>query len=109
MDKRTALIVTASTAIGFVGDVLIYSLAESKGKQFKIAVPKGAELVKLIALGIIGGLAIDYTIKKVEYAAMNEQERTLAKLVEAEKQRIAAGQRNNLVASSILWSPQVAA
>lgn len=107
MDKRTAVVVAASTAIGFVGDVLIYSLAESKGKKFSISIPKGAELYKLLALGFFGGLAIDWTVKRVEQWAMSPQEKKLWDLLETEKQRIAEGQRNNQIPTSIVWAPQI--
>ena len=35
--KKTIIIVGSSTAIGFLGDVIMYSVAISKGQKFKIA------------------------------------------------------------------------
>lgn len=105
IDKKTLTIVTASTAIGFIGDVIIYSLGESKGGKFKIAFPKGMEAVKLLGLGIITGLVVDFAVKQVEKATQTAQEKMLADLVQAELERIQQGERKNLAPQAVLWKP----
>ena len=104
VDKNTAIVVAASTAIGFIGDVLIYSLGESKGGKFKVVVPKGAELAKLLALGFFSGLVIDAAVKQVQTATMSAQEKKLAELLEAERERIANGPREKMIPTSIVWA-----
>ena len=88
-DKKSLMVISASVAVGFLGDVIIYSLAESKGKKFGIHFPKGVELVKLLALGIVTGIIIDFAVNKLAYAVMSKEERELLALIDKEKDKIA--------------------
>lgn len=105
LDKKTATIVLVSTAIGFVGDVLTYSLGESKGKKFKIAIPRGAELYKLLALGVVSGFAIDYAVKTIESSLQNVQEKKLAEIYNTEKQLISEGKREKQLPKEVIYTP----
>lgn len=100
-DKRTLTIVGASTAIGFIGDVLTYSVAASRGGSFKVVVPKGKELFWVLILGVIGGFAIDYAVKQVEEGLKIDEEKFLDRLVSKEKEIIA--QYIGKKPTKILW------
>lgn len=91
IDKRTLITVGASTAIGFVGDLLVYSLAESKGKPFRIHMPRGKQLATLIVMGIVVGVGIDLIVKFIENSQKTQEELLLDDLIEKERQRILAG------------------
>ena len=62
--NKTTTTVLAATAVGLVGDVVIYSLGQSKGKPFKLHLPSAGGLLQIAAVGIISGLTIDYIVKK---------------------------------------------
>ena len=100
-DNRTLTIVGASTAIGFIGDVLTYSVAASRGGSFKVVVPKGKELFWVLILGVIGGFAIDYAVKQVEEGLKIDEEKFLDRLVSKEKEVIA--QYIGKKPTKILW------
>ena len=104
MDKRTAIIVLASTAIGFLGDTLIYSLGQSAGKKFSLHVPTGKSLFQLLALGIISGIAVDYSIRKIELALKQEEEKLLDQLVEKEKVKINTEVVKGKMPVAVLWT-----
>ncbi len=106
IDKRTAIVVAVSTAISFVGDMLIYSIGESKDQSFKLKVPEGAQLGKVLAVGFFTGIVIDAAVKQIETATSTPQEQQLIALLEAERERIAAGQREKMIPTSIVWAPQ---
>jgi hypothetical protein len=103
INKRTIIVVGASTAIGFLGDVLTYSVAAKKEK-FKIVLPKGKDLVSVLALGIIGGFIIDYALKQIEESLKTPQERELDKLVQSEKQKLETGGFLGKRPTSIIWA-----
>lgn len=104
MDKRTAIIVLASTAIGFIGDTLIYSLGQSQGKKFSLHVPTGKSLFQLLALGIVSGIAVDYSIKKIELALKRDEEKLLDRLVEKEKIKINQEIIKGKMPVAVLWT-----
>lgn len=107
MNKQTAIIIGSSTAIGFIGDMMIYSLAESKGKKFKLTVPKGMEAVKLLLLGIATGFVIDFAVKKITWSAMSSEEKELTKLADAEKKKIMTGKYKGYIPEAITWRPRI--
>ena len=103
-DRQTLVVVLASTALGFVADTLVYSIgAASDGDKFKIEVPKGMEAVKLLLVGAATGFAIDYVVKKVEYTLMNDAEKKLTEISEAEKQKIRSGERKNQLPIEVMY------
>jgi hypothetical protein len=107
IDKRTVVVVTASTAIGYLGDVLMYSLAkkdDKKGAKFKIEFPKGKEAFQLLAVGFLSGVVIDYAVKKIEVAMQSDTEKKLQALLDAEKAKLAAGQNLNMDPVGIIWN-----
>ena len=113
INKQTLIIVGASTAIGYLGDALTYSIAQTtgQGKPFEFSFPRGFKTVaQIIAAGVIGGFIIDYAVKKIERAAMSEEERALADLYDKEVALIQSGSRKGTIPASVLWSKaQVAA
>lgn len=88
INKRTLIVVGSSTAIGFLGDVLTYSVAAKKDGAFKVVLPKGKDLISVLALGIIGGFIIDYALKQIEESLKTPQEKKLDLLVAAEKEKL---------------------
>jgi hypothetical protein len=103
MNKRTLIVVGASTAIGFLGDVATYSVAASKGGAFRIVFPKGKELVSVLLLGIVGGFILDYGVKLIEENVKSQEERELDKLVSGEKEKIYSGIIRNLKPTKVEW------
>ena len=104
LNKKTAIIIGASTAVGFIGDVMTYSVAASKGGKFRIAVPKGRDLVNVLVLGIVGGFILDYALKGIENALKTKEEKLLDDLVEKEKVKIEQGQIVNKNPREIIWA-----
>lgn len=103
MNKRTLIVVGASTAIGFLGDVATYSVAASKGGAFRIVFPKGKELVSVLLLGIVGGFILDYGVKLIEENVKSQEEKELDKLVSGEKEKIYSGIIRNLKPTKVEW------
>ena len=104
MNKRTIIVVGASTAIGFIGDVMTYSVAASKGQQgFKFVVPKGKDLASVLLLGIVGGFIIDWTLKQIENSLKSDEERQLDELVDREREKIEKGQIFGKTPKEIVW------
>jgi hypothetical protein len=104
MNKRTLIVVGASTAIGFLGDVATYSVAASKGGAFRIVFPKGKELVSVLLLGVVGGFILDYGVKLIEDSVKTQEERELDKLVSGEKEKIYSGIIRNLKPTKVEWA-----
>ncbi len=104
IDSRTAITITASLVIGFVGDVIIYSLSQSKGKKFSIHIPRGGDLAKLLVLGFATGLVLDIAVKQVQVAVMTEEEKKLQKLVAQENELILKGERRGKNPQKVLWA-----
>ena len=103
INKRTLIVVGSSTAIGFLGDVLTYSVAAKKDK-FRIVIPKGKDLASVLALGIIGGFVIDYALKLIEESLKTPQERALDALVQEEKGKLEKGIfTNDKKPTQIIW------
>jgi hypothetical protein len=102
--KRTLIVVGASTAIGFIGDVLTYSVAASKGGKFRIVSPRGKELVAVILLGIVGGFLIDSALKGIETSLKSKEEKALDKLVDGEKEKIFSGVFKDRTPSQVVWA-----
>jgi hypothetical protein len=84
-------------AVGFVGDVLTYSLAESKGKPFGIHIPRGWALFNLVALGVATGLLLDPAVELIQQMIRSKEEKELVKLVEKEQQKIDKGLVKNKI------------
>lgn len=101
--KNKAIIIGTSTAVGFFGDVLMYSIAASKGKKFKIHLPQGKELLQVVLIGAITGVIIDLVMNKVMQTVALEEEKELDKLVKEEKQKIYAGEIRNQTPKQIIW------
>lgn len=102
-NQKTAVILGSSVVVGFLGDVMIYSLSESKGKKFGIHMPKGWALVNLLALGIATGLVVDFSIRKIQDIVTSKQEKDLDKLVEKEKTKIDSGAVAGKAPSEVVW------
>lgn len=105
MEKRTLIVVGASTAIGFVGDVATYSVAASKGGgAFRLVIPKGKDLAAVLFLGIVGGFVIDYSLKLIEDAMKTPEEKMLDDLFGEEKRKLAKGQLVGRKPTNVIWA-----
>jgi len=105
MEKRTLIVVGASTAIGFIGDVATYSVAAAKGAGiFRIVFPKGKDLAAVLFLGIVGGFVIDYSLKMIEEAMKTKEEKLLDDLFGSEKRKIFAGQFIGKKPTQVVWA-----
>lgn len=91
VSTRTLVTVGASTVVGLLGDIIIYSLAESKGQSFRLHIPKGKDLINLVVLGIVVGLVIDLSVKKIEDLQKLPAEKKLDELVEEESKKVQKG------------------
>jgi len=101
--QKTAIIVGASVAIGFLGDLVMYSLAVSKGSKFKIHVPKGKDLFQVLAIGFVTGLIIDKSISLIENKLKSEQEKTLDSLVAQDLKKVESGELSDSLPVQISW------
>jgi hypothetical protein len=101
--EKTAIIIGASVVIGFLGDLVMYSLARSKGSKFKFYVPRGMELAQVLALGFATGVVIDVAVNNLEESLKTDQEKALDKLVADNVKKIEAGQLSGRVPVDIEW------
>jgi hypothetical protein len=101
--KRTAVVVASSTAIGFLGDVIMYSLAKSEGKGFKLHFPKGKELAQVVLVGFVTGLLIDVAVNQIIERQKPQYEKDLDKLVERDLKLIDEGKLDAVAPEKIDW------
>lgn len=104
--KKTIIIVGASTAIGFIGDALMYSLAASNanGGKFKFELPKGKALAQVLVLGFVTGLIVDYTVNMIIESQKTISEKSLDKIAKEDLRKIETGAIPGRVASKIVWT-----
>ena len=93
-----------STIIGFAGEVLLYSMEESKGKPFKVQLPSLGQSMKLLGFIFVTGIVTDYAVKFADKKTMSTEELSLAELYEVEKQKIKDGVIKNAKPLPIVWS-----
>ena len=108
MDKRTKntlIIVGASTAIGFLGDVIMYSVAASKGKSFKIEMPRGKELAQVLIIGIVTGVIVDFAVNQIVKATKSKEQLALEELVDKDVAKLEKGELKTAGPERILWKP----
>lgn len=104
--KRTMIVVGCSTAIGFLGDVVMFSIgtSASEGGKFKVSVPKGMALVQVLVLGIVTGFIVDAAMQAIIESQKVFAEKNLDKLVEREVNRIKAGKiPDKAIAEKVEW------
>lgn len=101
--SRTAIIVASSSAIAIIGDVITYSLGASKGGKFRIAFPKGKDLLGFLAIGIVSGIAVDLAIRAIESRIKTDEEKRLEALIEEEIKKLNAGAYEGKKPTNILW------
>jgi len=104
MNSRTLIVVGASTAIGFLGDVMTYSVAASKGAKFRFIIPKGKELGSVLFLGIVGGFIIDYAVKQIEQSLKTKEEKLLEALLGEEEKKLRTGKYKNKNPLEVIWA-----
>ena len=102
--KKTIIIVGASTLIGFLGDVIMYSLATSKGQNFKIHFPKGKALAQVILVGFITGVIVDYTVNIIVESQKTISEKSLDKIAKEDLEKVEDGILKGKLANKIVWA-----
>ncbi len=101
--KRSIIVIGASTAVGFLGDIITYSVAESKGKKFALHMPRGKQLAQVLFFGIVGGILLDMVVNKIVDSQKTQQELALEKLVKEDIAKIEAGELNATTPVKIQW------
>jgi hypothetical protein len=103
LERETLIVVGVSTLIGFAGEVLLFSMEESKGKKFRLRLPPVNQSLKLLGFVLVTGVVADMAVKFADKKTMSDAERSLSELYEAEKARIKAGLIKSKEAKQILW------
>ena len=101
--KNQIIVVGTATAIGFLQDTMMYSIAMSKGQKFKFQIPKGKELAKVLIIGALTGLIIDFAVTQIGNSLKVHEEKELDKLVKAEKNRIYSGEVKGQTPEEVIW------
>lgn len=107
INRQTLIVIGASTALGYLGDALTFSIADSKGKDFKWTWPTGKAALQILAAGIIGGFILDWGVQKIQRWAMSDEEKALADIYAKEVELIQSGQRAGVM-PAITWSAKTA-
>ena len=89
--ERSLVTITSITLVGLIGDIIIYSLGESKGGPFRLHMPEKFEIIKLLALGAVIGVVSDSATRLIESTTLSEQEKKLQSLVDKEMTAIDKG------------------
>jgi hypothetical protein len=103
IDKQTLIVVGAATAIGFIGDALTFSIAQSEGKPFKFVLPKGKSLMYVLLGGVISGFFIDAAVKSIERKIVSDEERMLLELADLEREKVRTGKLKGYSPKGIMW------
>ena len=102
--RQTAITIGATTAISLLADIVIFSIGASEGGKFKLVIPSGKDAVKLVAAGVVMGVAIDWSAKKVEHFFMSEAERELETITQTEKNKIRSGERGTSMPVAVTYA-----
>jgi hypothetical protein len=102
---RSVLIVTATTGIGFIGNITSYSIKvpKAKGEKFGFLIPRGREMFFVLATGVVAGLLINKVLNLVENSLKTQEEKDLDNLVQKEKDKISQGIIVNKTPTQVLW------
>jgi hypothetical protein len=103
--KRQGIVIASSTVIGFLGDVIMYSLATSPKGKFKLQAPKGKALLQVLVIGFITGVIIDFVVEKIVYSQKPQHEKDIDKLVMTDLKLIDEGKLKVQTARKIDWIP----
>ncbi len=103
LTKRKLTIVTTSILFGLLADIVVYSLAESKGKPFALHMPKGKNLAILVAVGIVTGLVVDSALKAVDNYTKTPEQKKLDALADADIKKIYSGELKGKTPTEIVW------
>lgn len=103
-DRQTAITIGATTAISLLADIVIFSIGASEGGKFQLVIPSGKDAVKLIAAGIVMGITIDWSAKKVEHLFMSEAEKELEAITQTEKNKIRSGERGTSMPVAVTYA-----
>ena len=101
--KNQLIVIGTATAIGFIQDSMMYSIAMSQGQKFKFQIPKGKELAKVLIIGALTGLVIDFAVTQISNNLKAQEEKELDKLVKKEKKRIYEGEVKGQTPEQVLW------
>ena len=83
--KQQLIMMGATTTIAFAMDVIIYNSAKKEG-GFKL--PSAKDSLQILIVGIVMGLAIDFSLNKIKRSLQNEVENEIDDLTEKEVKKI---------------------
>lgn len=77
--KRDVLVVTATTGIGLLSNVISYSikLPQAKGHKFGFAFPKGIELTYVLVTSFVAGVIVNKVLSSIEDSVKTKEEKLL--------------------------------
>jgi hypothetical protein len=101
--KNQLIVIGTATAIGFVQDSMMYSIAMSQGEKFKFQIPKGKELAKVLVIGALTGLLIDFVVNQISDTLKAKEEKELDLLVKEEKRKIYKGDVKGQTPEQVVW------
>jgi len=91
--RRDIFVVGTTTAIGFVGNVVSYSvkLPKSKGERFGFSFPRGLELTYVLLTGFVAGIVINKVLGLIEDSLKTKEEILLDEAYAEAKRRAQKG------------------
>ena len=102
--KRTATIVLTTSAIALIGDLIMFSMSAPPKGKFSLVLPKGIELLKVLAISVVAGIAVDQVVKVAEKTVKSDEELALDDLVELEKEKSIKGDiSEDLEPTDVVW------
>jgi len=95
--QRQIFVVATTTGVGFLGNVLSYSLklptnTKHSAKDFKFVFPKGVELFYVLSIGFVAGLVINKGLEFIENRFKTNEEKLLEEALAQEEEKVIAGQ-----------------
>lgn len=95
-NNRQIFVVATTTTVGFLGNVLSYSIklptnTKHSVQDFKFVFPKGIELFYVLSIGFIAGLVINKGLEKIENHFKTNEEKLLSEALEKESEKAVAG------------------
>ena len=94
--QRQIFVVTATTGVGFLGNVLSYSLklptnTKHSARDFKFVFPKGIELFYVLSIGFVAGLVINKGLQVIEDRFKTNEQKLLEEAIALEEEKVIAG------------------
>lgn len=94
--QRQIFVVATTTSVGFLGNVLSYSLklptnTKHTVKDFKFEIPKGVELFYVLSIGFVAGLIINKGLQVIEDRFKTDEQKLLEQELAREEEKAISG------------------